>query len=229
MLLKMSMALIATVLAAGSAHADVIVAYDTSGIGISGQGPAGVGPTELGMVRTWGETFANPVNGAQLESFSLFLRGRAYGSGPLKLRGYVGEWDGSKVSRLLFESPTATMNATGHLQEFSFNPSVILGKPGTYVAFLSVANVGPQPDSSFFMPTTNGNVSAGDMVFTAGLDASAWHSTWAVQSGSSEQWFKARITDGFAPTPEPASLTLLGLGVFLTTIQARRKSASGRT
>lgn len=227
MLLKISLTLLAAVLVPRFAYAETIT-YDTSGVVEGTLGPFGLDDF------TFGQTFDSPANNARLKSFSLFLCCPEIDEDefrPLKVRGYVGEWDGSKVSRLLFESSTQIMTASDHFQEFAFTPDVALARAGTYVAFLSTANVGPQREGAgaFRMPFRFDDLIAGGFAGTRGSGRSTWFRPWddAIGSGS-DMWFKARITDGFAPTPEPESLTLLGVGAMLAAMHARSTANSKR-
>jgi hypothetical protein len=119
------------------------------------------------------------------------------------------------------------MNAIGRLHEFAFAPDVRLGRAGRYVAFLSVANVGRQQDSQFTMPISiELDRMAGGFVYTNnGANPSEWYSDWNSPNDADDVWFKAQlVSDGFARTPEPASLTLLGVGAILIAQHMRRKT-----
>ena len=135
----------------------------------------------------------------------------------MSLRGYIGEWDGEKVDRLLFESSTQVMNASGQLQEFAFAPHLALGRPGKYIAFLSVSRTGHAGDrEAFGMPISGQRISGGFIPTNSALDSSQWFSPWTANEEPRDVWFKARLlSHGAAPTPEPTSITLLGVGVVV--------------
>jgi hypothetical protein len=176
---------------------------------------------------TYGQTFVTPSRGARLASYSLFLHKRFEGQHSLPLRGYVGEWDGEEVTRLLYESSIQTMNASGDLQEFSFSPGLILNRPGKYVAFLSVAKTATPGDvERFGMPIGQDRI-AGHFVFNdSGFNSDRWFSPWE-SFDRRDVWFQARFVAPEAnPTPEPPSIALLALGAIAVMLTARHARTS---
>lgn len=202
-----------------ASHALTII--DNTGIDGGGISPFGSQNTA-----TYGQTFTVGADN-HLDSFSMFLRGRAGGNGTLDLRGYVGAWDGSKVSAILFSSATQTMNADGALQEFMFAPNINLMSGARYVAFLSVSELAAQSESLFLMPYGGFGVntfSGGEFVYYnngtnfAALSSTGWDC--ADSCGFGDVWLKASLST----VPEPATLALVGLGLVGLSLGRRKKA-----
>ena len=151
------------------------------------------------------------------------MKDRYDGSGPLNVRGYIGSWDGTAASSILFESSTQTMNASGSLQEFAFSPNLNLSPGDQYVAFLSISNLPLQGDSTFGMPSADNQI-AGEFVYLNNrLEPSLWGYPWGQGFvGENDVWFKASFTSA---VPEPSTWAMLLLGFAgLGFMAYRRKS-----
>ena len=77
--------------------------------------------------------------------------------GSLNFIGYIGAWDGQKLSSVLYASPIRTMaaNFSGNVVPFEFDPNIQLAhQPGQYIAFLSTLGI-DQPNLAFVMPFGN--------------------------------------------------------------------------
>jgi len=192
------------------------------GLGVTRAGASTIDTTgsDLGTIvqfghlntSTYGQTFFAPAGNNVLDSFSLYLRNRYDGSGTLDLRGYIAGWDGTKATSILYESSNQTMNAVGNLQEFAFAPNLNLVGGAQYVAFLSVANVGPQPQSTFGMPYGADQIPGAFVFLNNGETPGQWTTTPWTQGfvgQNNDVWFKA----DFQAVPEPTSLLLLGTGL----------------
>jgi hypothetical protein len=208
---------IAASLAAIAAPATAVTTVDTTGSDVGTVSAFGAPDTA-----TYGQTFTVTGTDTTLSTFSLFLRNREGGSGPLDLRGYIGPWDGSKATAILYESGTQTMNAAGNLQEFAFDPNVSLVSGQTYVAFLSISNLGSQPTSTFGMPFGIDSVS-GEFVYLNNGTAFGDLSSQSWSGGFTDQqdaWFKATFV------PEPTTGALLGLGLTGVAAAGRKRRSA---
>ncbi len=164
---------------------------------------------------TYGQTFTVAGPDTQLDSFSLYLRERQLGAGTLDLRGYIGSWNGSRATNILFESITQTMNAAGNLQEFNFSSLALnLNAGQRYVAFLSISNLPSQANSTFMMPFGSTLNADGLTFINSGTNFGALTSSnWSV-SRTKDFWFKAELSDPNSPVvPEPSTMLLFGSGI----------------
>ena len=161
---------------------------------------------------TYGEVFSVATPDTFLNDFSLYLLND--GSGTLNFKAYVGAWDGSKATSILYASTTQSITGDGSFSDtgFSFSPNIAL-TAGDYVAFLSTSALGTQPAVTFGMPL--GLPSGGPgFVFTnsgtnfAALIANAWD---CPNCGTTANvWFKATLTS----VPEPMAVLVLGSGLL---------------
>lgn len=200
-------------LAASGAHATVI---DTTASYVGDIHNFGYPDTA-----TYGQTFTVTGTDTVLNSFSLYLNGDY----TQDVRGYIGTWDGSKVTNLLYTSNTVSVSGSG-THELSFAPGgLMLTAGGTYVAFLSISELPMQPFAYFGMPAGADSI-PGQFVFInnstnfSQLTNTAWTTNW---SGNADVWFKADLGSPVSQVPEPTSLALASVG--LAALLGRRKAA----
>ncbi|OYU14295.1 MAG: hypothetical protein CFE37_11675 [Alphaproteobacteria bacterium PA4] len=172
-------------------------------------------------VATFGQTFV--AGGNRLTGFSLFLMDRVDGfpDVPLAFRGYIGSWDGSKVSTLLYRSGDRSRAGNG-LMEFAFSTGAIAVTAGsTYVAFLSVAEMPAQADSRFTMPTARDAI-PGTFVYQDSFHDASKLTSEAWRTQNEDAWLKVQFSNA-AAVPEPASWALLLTGFAATGAALRRR------
>ena len=203
-----------------SAAASPVDISNTIGVG-------SISPFGASNTATYGQTFTADSIYHYLTGFSLFLNGRVGGTS-LNLRGYIGAWDGSKATSILYTSSTRSMGVDGLSTEFSFDTSSLdLVGGSQYVAFLSISELGLQSQSTYSMPYTGNNIAGGTLVFLnngtnfGALTSTTWDCPGCIPS--LDMAFKAQFSEtGITQVPEPGSLALAGIalaGLFA----ARRK------
>jgi hypothetical protein len=153
------LALVSAVLAvvmSANAQADTFI--DTTIPTANGFSPFAGGSSNLST--TYGEVFTVSEPDIFLTSFTMYLVDKPGGGcqcGSLKFIGYIGAWDGQKLSSILYTSPIQTMTAnfSGNVVPFEFDPNIQLAhQPGQYIAFLSTLGI-DQPNLAFVMPFGN--------------------------------------------------------------------------
>lgn len=175
---------------------------------------------------TYGQTFV--AGGSTLTSFSLYLNGRTSGDSALDLTGYIGSWDGTKLSGLLYTSAVRTVNDTG-LTELAFGTgSVAVTAGATYVAFLSVSDLPAQAESLFFMPAANGNIAGGFVYQNNGLTFGNLSTVDWNSFGATDVLFKATFDAG-AAVPEAATWVMMIAGFGMIGAAKRRRTPGTAT
>jgi hypothetical protein len=177
---------------------------------------------------TYGQTFTVGTD-TILQSFAMFLSGRMGGSGTVDLRGYVAGWDGFKATSILYTSATQTMNADGTRQEFDFDTgNLALVEGQRYVAFLSTSELASQSYSTFGMPYgSNALYAGGSFVYYnnstnfGALTTNAWDCN-SSNCSFADASFKLDLAA--SAVPEPATIALMGVGLF--GVVGRRRRAS---
>lgn len=209
----------------------LVTAFAPAAANIDSTGAVGTTVYAFGQpnTATYGQVFVPGAGDSHLASFSLYLVDRYAGSGPLDVRGYLAEWDGTKAGTLLFSSPTVTMNAAGTLQEMAFGTDLLLTQGKEYVAFLSTSELPAGAESLFGMPQT-ADVIDGTFVFAnSGSDFGTLFTAGWSGFGGEDIWFKADFGNESA-VPEPSAWVLLIGGFGLVGAAARRgRGTTGAT
>lgn len=209
---RTSLSALTLALAASGAGAAVI---DTTGIFTGNIFPFGYPNTA-----TYGQTFTVSGPDTVLNGFSLYLDGNY----TQDVRGYVGNWDGSKVGNILYTSATVSVSGAG-LHELAFSTGgLALTQGSSYVAFLSVSELLGQSGAAFDMPFGTNSIEGQFVYINNGTDFAQLTSTpWSLSYvGDDDVWFKADF-GGAQSVPEPSSLALAGFGI--AALLSRRKAA----
>jgi len=164
-----------------------------------------------------GQTFTAPVAGA-LTDFQFTLNSSTITS----LYGAVYEWDGSKPTTMLWQSPVISGTGAGPNGGglFDFSPiGVNLTQGHTYVAFLSTYGIANNAGdatvgSCFGAGCTNSSSNLGNLVYisiladTVPLPGGQTQTPWSNAFGIYDATFSATV----APVPEPSTWAMMIIG-----------------
>jgi hypothetical protein len=197
-------------------------------ITIDTTGPDGPGPFLAGSfgepnAATVGQTFVAPLTAHQLDRFTLFLF--HVEGGPARFAGYVGAWDGEKVSGpLLYASGETQVTQPLTLSPVTFVTGGIPVVPGqSYVAFLSASGFfdGLDDNTNLFLEgdtyAQGGHVGLANGNDFTKIFTPSWSGLDPLDLG---------FAADFSPVPEPSTLVLTGIGLagLGNAIRARRKA-----
>ncbi|BAH40287.1 MAG TPA: PEP-CTERM sorting domain-containing protein [Gemmatimonas aurantiaca] len=236
-----SVALVATTAAlVGSAMVPGVAAAQSTSITIGSaaeampMGPFGALPG--GATVAMGQTFVRPTGPVcaltcYMQDFSFWLSPSVdEPSNGLVLRAYVAEWDGTKVTNVLYSSEER-IGPTVASQQFTFGTSNVSINAGTqYIAFLSVVGISGLPGTAVAdFDVVSGDPSPyadGALVFTnsattfGDLTSTDWDYT-------GDPALQARFNANFTSSvvPEPSSVLLFATGAAALLLMVRRKQA----
>jgi hypothetical protein len=167
----------------------------------------------VGHLNAFGEVFVAPVGNTVLNEFGFVLQTLAT---PYDVGAYVYKWGGTTVTGAALYSASTTFSGDGLL---TFSPGLTLTGGDTYIAMFSWATgfqegygcvninadcpVNPSPLTSPFY--------SADLT-EAGWQTNAWNGPNTVRAAFRIQ-LGATPTDVVSPVPEPATLSLVALGL----------------
>ncbi len=173
----------------------------------------GYSPFGYPNTATYGETFVAP--GSALYDITFELNTPASDT----FKGYLFAWSGSAVTgSALYTSDVMSTTGSGSYEAVTFNVGGVPLTPGdSYVFFASTsetAGSGTGQWGAIFSSSFGGSF----VYENNGTDISQWSNAgdWTVTGASSA------FTADFAPTPEPTSLALAGLGGLALLLRKRK-------
>jgi hypothetical protein len=185
---------------------------------------------------TYGQTFTVTAPETVLESFTFYLDDILDSIDPdvVDFEAYVYAWDGNSAtgSALFSSGPYATTNngGAGGFEQITINTGGLSLTAGSqYVAFFNTSNLFDGENGGSHWGATGGadTYSGGAFVFLnngsnfGALTTDNWTTDWL--GTGSDLAFTMTFSDQ-APIPEPATMTLIGLGLAGLVVRSRRKA-----
>ncbi|SDF72887.1 MULTISPECIES: PEP-CTERM sorting domain-containing protein [unclassified Duganella] len=179
---------------------------------------------------TFGQTFTTGASDTVLNSFTFYLTGyyHAGSSDDISYKAYVAEWDGSKMSNVVWSSGISSTGVgnSWDFQKIDTNTGKLELKTNTqYVAFFSTSGLYSPSDREIVntFGLTEDTISGGSAVMSNnhGYFSQLSLNSWTVLRGD-DLAFSATLT---AAVPEPETYVMLLAGLGLIGVAARRRRA----